>query len=50
LVAGVAERLRDPLPSTREELRTVLDLTSRIVLYAATGRNGSAQAAARAAV
>jgi DICT domain-containing protein len=50
LVAGVAERLRDPLPSTREELRTVLELTSRIVLYAAAGRNGSAQAAARAAV
>ena len=46
LVAGVGEKLRDPLPSSREELRTVIDLTSRIVRYAAMGRDGTAHAAA----
>jgi DICT domain-containing protein len=48
LATGVRERLGDPLPPSREELRTVIDLTSRIVLYAATGRDGADQAAARA--
>ena len=48
LVAGVADRLRDPLPPTREELRTVVELTTRIVRYAATGRDAGGQAAARA--
>jgi DICT domain-containing protein len=48
LVTGVGDRLRDDLPSTREELRTVIELTSRIVRYAATGRDAVAQAAARA--
>jgi DICT domain-containing protein len=48
LVAGVGERLRDPLPPTREEVRTVVELTTRIVLYAAAGRDQPDQAAARA--
>ncbi len=50
LVAGVGERLRDPLPTARAELRTVVELTSRIVLYAAGGRDGAGQAAARTPV
>jgi DICT domain-containing protein len=44
LVAGLEERLREPLPPTRSELRTVVELATRIVLYAA----GESRQAARA--
>ena len=44
LVGGIAERLSDPLPSPREDLRAVIQLTSRIVLYAVADRDVAAQA------
>lgn len=44
LVAGVAEQLREPPPPIREELRTVVELTTRIVLYATAGRDHAAAA------
>jgi DICT domain-containing protein len=48
LIGELRERLEDPLPSPRAELRAVTELTTRMVLYAATGVDGTAHAAARA--
>jgi MerR family transcriptional regulator, light-induced transcriptional regulator len=45
LVADLHERLDDPLPPTRAELRTVVELTTRMVLYA-TEASGQAAAGA----
>jgi DICT domain-containing protein len=47
LVAELRERLDDPLPPTRAELRTVVELTTRMVLYAASTPAALGQAAAR---
>ena len=50
LVEGLRERLEDPLPPTRAELRTVVELTTRMVLYALSLDAGELrQAAARPA-
>jgi DICT domain-containing protein len=48
LVQDLRERLDDPLPPTRAELRTVVELTTRMVVYAASDSAGLGQAAARA--
>jgi hypothetical protein len=49
LANELRERLEDPLPPPREELRTVVELTTRMVLYAASESGEGRQAAARAA-
>jgi DICT domain-containing protein len=49
LVRDLEERLADPLPATTAELRTVVELTTRMVLYAASDLRAPRQAAARAA-
>jgi DICT domain-containing protein len=40
LVADVLERLEDPVPPTRDDLRTAVELTTRMVRYAVNGAGG----------